>query len=91
MNVHALVAPPGLYHVTDWLPTIVGLAGGNTSRNLPLDGVDIWSSITTGPESLQFLIMYIQIQNRGCIKSLTTLRCTDVQGVQVRALKFCTT
>ena len=34
-----------LYHVTDWLPTIVGLAGGNTTRNLPLDGHDIWASI----------------------------------------------
>ena len=28
----------GLYHVTDWLPTIVGLAGGTTTRNFALDG-----------------------------------------------------
>ena len=27
-----------MMHVTDWLPTIVALAGGSTDRNLPLDG-----------------------------------------------------
>eukprot|EP00658_Telonema_sp_P-2_P006088 TRINITY_DN12316_c0_g1_i2.p1 TRINITY_DN12316_c0_g1~~TRINITY_DN12316_c0_g1_i2.p1 ORF type:complete len:562 (-),score=99.42 TRINITY_DN12316_c0_g1_i2:379-2064(-) len=34
-----------LYHVTDWLPTLVGLAGGTTHRNLALDGHDIWNSL----------------------------------------------
>ena len=28
----------GLFHVTDWLPTIVAAAGGDTSINQPLDG-----------------------------------------------------
>ena len=38
--------------MTDWLPTIVrGIAGGNTSRNLALDGFDIWPAITGGPET----------------------------------------
>eukprot|EP00038_Savillea_parva_P008510 m.177434 g.177434 ORF g.177434 m.177434 type:complete len:563 (+) comp14347_c0_seq1:1-1689(+) len=35
-----------LMHVTDWLPTIVNLAKGSTSRNLALDGKDQWASIT---------------------------------------------
>ena len=36
-----------LYHVVDWLPTIVKLCGGDTTKNLALDGVDIWPSLTS--------------------------------------------
>eukprot|EP00051_Salpingoeca_urceolata_P028091 m.484938 g.484938 ORF g.484938 m.484938 type:complete len:538 (-) comp23603_c0_seq1:252-1865(-) len=38
----------GLFHAVDWLPTLVGMAGGNTKRNLPLDGVDILAAIQAG-------------------------------------------
>jgi arylsulfatase A-like enzyme len=38
----------GLFHVTDWLPTIVGLAGGTTARNFALDGKDIWPALSGG-------------------------------------------
>jgi len=38
----------GLFHSTDWLPTLVNLAGGSTKDNLPLDGFDIWESLKTG-------------------------------------------
>jgi len=47
-----------LFHVTDWLPTIVGLAGGTTSRNRPLDGHDIWESITTASPSPRTEMLY---------------------------------
>jgi arylsulfatase A-like enzyme len=40
-----------LYHVTDWLPTIVALCGGDTSENLPLDGYNIWPSLTSSAPS----------------------------------------
>lgn len=60
-----------LYHVTDWLPTITALAGGETARNFPLDGHDLWPSISTGSASprtemlysLCVIIMSIEILN----------------------------
>lgn len=38
----------GLFHSTDWLPTLVGLAGGSTEKNLALDGFDLWESLKRG-------------------------------------------
>lgn len=32
-------------HITDWMPTFIHLAGGNTS-NLQIDGVNQWHSIS---------------------------------------------
>lgn len=47
-----------LFHVTDWLPTITKLGGGNTHRNLPLDGHDIWPSLSTGGASPRTEMLY---------------------------------
>jgi arylsulfatase A-like enzyme len=38
----------GLFHSVDWLPTLARLAGAETTKNLPLDGIDIWDAIQTG-------------------------------------------
>lgn len=34
-----------LMHVSDWYPTLLRLAGDTTTKDLQLDGFDIWDSI----------------------------------------------
>eukprot|EP00118_Oscarella_pearsei_P018833 m.195823 g.195823 ORF g.195823 m.195823 type:complete len:516 (+) comp39521_c1_seq2:37-1584(+) len=44
-----------MMHVTDWLPTLVHVAGGNATKMAPdgktLDGVNMWNSISEGVAS----------------------------------------
>lgn len=41
-----------LMHMTDWMPTLLHLAGGNASH-LDVDGIDQWNSLSTGAPSLR--------------------------------------
>lgn len=35
-------------HIVDMHPTLIGLAGGAAQRGKPLDGIDVWTTVTTG-------------------------------------------
>ena len=48
----------GHFHVTDWLPTIAGLTGASLAGNNPLDGHNIWESISTGGASPRTEMLY---------------------------------
>jgi arylsulfatase A-like enzyme len=38
-------------HIADWYPTLLKLAGASLEQKLPLDGLDIWPTITQGKPS----------------------------------------
>ena len=37
-----------MMHVVDMYPTLVGLAGGTLDKSKPLDGLDVWATISEG-------------------------------------------
>ena len=48
----------GLIHVVDLYPTFVTLAGGRLDRGKPLDGMDVWATISRGEPSPRTEVVY---------------------------------
>jgi arylsulfatase A-like enzyme len=45
-------------HVTDWFPTLAKLAGASTEKSKPLDGLDVWATVSTGAPSPRKEVLY---------------------------------
>ena len=45
-------------HVVDMYPTLVGLAGAPLGKNKPLDGMDVWSTLSEGKRSPRNEVVY---------------------------------
>ncbi len=48
----------GMIHVVDMYPTLVKLAGASTARCKPLDGLDVWPTISEGGASPRTELVY---------------------------------
>jgi arylsulfatase A-like enzyme len=47
-----------MIHTVDLYPTLVDLAGGHLGKNKPLDGVDVWATISAGKPSPRTELVY---------------------------------
>jgi len=47
-----------IIHVVDWFPTLAGLAGASTNKCKPLDGFDVWPTVSAGKPSPRTEVVY---------------------------------
>lgn len=49
---------PGMLHVVDMYPTLIALSGGSIAKSKPLDGMDMWPTISEGKPSPRTEVVY---------------------------------
>ena len=49
-----------MMHTTDWLPTLISMAGGDGASQIPAnaDGLDLWEAIRNGHKSAREDLVY---------------------------------
>ena len=57
-----------MIHVVDMFPTLAGLAGAGVTKGKPLDGLDVWSTISSGSPSPRQEIVYNVEPFRGGVR-----------------------
>jgi len=48
----------GIVHTVDFYPTLIGLAGASTAKSKPLDGINVWSTVSTNAPSPRTEVIY---------------------------------
>lgn len=57
-----------MIHMVDWYPTLLKLTGAPAKQKFPLDGKDIWPSLTQGKPSPHDEILFNSAPDRGAIR-----------------------
>jgi arylsulfatase A-like enzyme len=58
----------GMIHVVDMYPTLANLAGASTAKCLPLDGLDVWQTISANAPSPRTELVYNVEPFRGAVR-----------------------
>jgi arylsulfatase A-like enzyme len=58
----------GMMHVVDLFPTLIGLAGGKFDKSKPVDGLDVWPTISEGKPSPRTELVYNVDPSGGAIR-----------------------
>ena len=62
------ITATGMIHVVDMYPTLAHLAGASTVKCLPLDGLDVWGSISENQPSPRTEVVYNIEPFRGAVR-----------------------
>jgi arylsulfatase A-like enzyme len=67
-HIPAGVTVDQMIHVVDLYPTLANLAGASTAKCKPLDGIDVWETISAGKPSRRTEIVYRIEPFRGAVR-----------------------
>lgn len=58
----------GMMHMVDMYPTLAALAGADTARSKPLDGMDVWGTLSANAPSPRVEVVYNIEPYRGAVR-----------------------
>src|SRR6185369_13408769 len=58
----------GMIHVVDLYPTLAGLAGADTGKSKPFDGMDVWATLSEGKPSPRHEVVYNVDPTAGAVR-----------------------
>jgi len=76
-----------MMHATDWVPTLYGLAGGNTSKLENLDGFDMWPTLAHGEQNPRSEIL-INIDGNNVALRFQQWKLINTSNVQIDVVMY---